>query len=130
MSKPYDEYENPHPQIVMFIMACVVLVFFVAIPSLAPHAPDHRPSGSSGSMAVVEACVTEKGAWTCLKAFGDVVDGQNDAGSNADMGLIDAFPSAVPVSRLLEDCGRTPECMMYMASHGYHPADIAKELEQ
>lgn len=139
MRKLHDEYEDPGMQIVLLFFAVIVFMVISGGPAIWARVPYIRLFDDSGSRAVIESCVADKGAWACLKAFGTALDEQTEKqkwdGKGAmpsppDRGLIDTIASVVPAGEMLESCGRTPECIIFMADHGYGTPAIVGELER
>jgi hypothetical protein len=105
MRKLHDEYEDPGVQIVFFFFAVIVFMVISGGPAIWTRVPYIRFFDDSGSRAVIESCVAEKGAWTCLKAFGTALDqqaenrkwnGKGPMPSQPDRGLIETMPTVVP----------------------------------
>jgi hypothetical protein len=139
MRKLHDDYEDPISQIILLFLAVVFLMVLTVIPAIWARVPYIRLFNDSGSRAVIESCVAEKGAWNCLKAFGTALDeqtanwrwdGKGRRPSDPDRGLIETIASVVPARDMLDSCGRTPECIIFMADHGYAAHTIVGELER
>jgi hypothetical protein len=139
MRKLHDEYEEPMGQIGLLTFAVVLLMVLTVIPAIWPRVPYVRLFNDSGSRAVIESCVAEKGAWECLKAFGTALDeqtanwkwdGKGDRPADPDRGLIETIASVVPAGAMLDSCGRAPDCIIFMADHGYAAHAIIGELER
>jgi hypothetical protein len=139
MRELHDEYEDPASQIALLIAAVAFFLALTVVPAIWARVPYIRLFDDSGSRAVIESCVVEKGAWNCLKAFGTALDqqtanqrwdGKGASPSDPDRGLIETFASVVPAGAMLDSCGRTPECIVFMADHGYGAPAIVGELER
>jgi hypothetical protein len=139
MREPYDAYEDATGQGMLLFTAVVLFLAVTGIPAVWERVPSINFFDDSGSRAVIESCVAEKGAWECLKAFGTARDeqtanqkwdGKGKMPSDPDRGLIDTIASVVPAGAMLDSCGRTPECIIFMADHGYAELDIVGELER
>lgn len=139
MRKLYDDYEDPITQAILLFLAVFFLMALTVIPAIWARVPYIRLFNDSGSRAVIESCVAEKGAWNCLKAFGTALDeqtanwrwgGEGLRPSDPDRGLIETISAVVPTGEMLDSCGRTPECIIFMADHGYAAHSIVGELER
>lgn len=139
MRKPYDVYEDATGQGMFLFTAVFFFMILGVIPAVWERIPVIRFFDDTGSRAVIESCVAEKSPWICLQAFGTALDeqtssqrwnGEGQRPPSPDRGLIDTFASVVPVSDMLDSCGRTPECMIFMADHGYSRFSIVGELER
>lgn len=129
-----DQEEDPIPQQAMLAVICVLAAFayggsaLMSLPAFAAKEVD------SGSRAVVDTCVAEKGPWLCLQTIGAAADEQRLVRKDVfdtrrlERSIFEAFTTIVPAETLLADCGRAPSCASYMAAHGYDRVAVREAL--
>lgn len=130
-----EEYDEPSAQQGLFYMISILAVIVYSAVYFIDTLPIPSVGDDSGSRAIVETCVEEKGPWNCLVAIGTALDDltriqSGTSGPAPDTSLVDAFPKVVPAEKLLDNCGRKPECISFMVGHGYDRKDVSEVLER